>query len=1173
MTTGKPIGNMIISLDLNSSKLTRGLTGARNAVNYQMKAMKAQMQVMNASGNKLGVLQAKYTGLGNVLQANQKQIEILTDKYKKSYDENGKATSATIKYANQLNQATARQASYEAQIKQTIGAYAELKTKTTGITGAINKTSDVLQKVGNSAQNIGTSLTHGVTIPIAGAVTAVTTAAVKWESAFAGVKKTNDEIVDSNGNVVYSYSDLEKGLRDLAKELPASHEEIAGVAEAAGQLGIQTDNVVSFTKTMIDLGESTNMSAETAATSLARLANITKLPQDKFSNLGSAIVELGNNFATTESEITEMSLRLAGAGTQIGLSQADIVGLATALSSVGIEAEMGGSALSKAMVNMQVASQTGLDAMNQLEQQTGMSRRELELLASNNSKGFKELAQSIGKTTDEINGTISASKNLEGFANIAGMTAEEFKQAFEKDATGAIAAFVQGLGHAEEKGTTAIEMLDSMGISEVRLRDSLLRAGSASELFKDSISKANKAFEQNTALTDEANKRYETTESKVKALKNEVVDMAIDMGGPFVDALRDALKASKPLIEMLNKAAKAFSNANPEVQQSIIKLVALTAAAGPAIKTTGKFSSMISTLGSKFVDLNAHLNKRSAMKAAEKGLNSLGTASVNGSAGLGKLAGKLGETVGKATALGGAASSAAGSSGVGAMTAALGGLNPILLGIVGVGGTLALGYAAWKKFGEAAWNSSQRVKQWGVDVGEEVDNTLDGVQEKLTGANGKFELLKQGFTEADATSMADNFERAGKSLETSLTNRISAIDKSLKGLPQSVQQAMKEFADSEKEVMGKSLSTIQENNEEIKRIRQNAANEGRKLTASELKIIQDLSTETSKSYIETLDITAKERKSILAAMTGDVEQATEAEAKTWIQSLAKQKAATTEKYKEMLEEKKKALKDAGASQELIDSLEREMDDYIQTTNDGFDRQISAIAKKYPDLISQVSFSNGQLFSETAAAIDDTGQYTKVFIDNNEKILEQAKKTSNEIAENSKKTAEELGMLADQSTHAGKVWNSLTLDPKTGKVKSNVQEIINEATKEFTKWNELKPVIHDANLRTNAKDVISIAAVENGYWDSMKWDEKELLLEDECSKNVVRALENTEKWKELDIPSKRAILTSNTPEVMGETLVNLGLWDTYKLQVKDLDLNTYKFYDADQWIGRKAERLG
>lgn len=1176
MTTGKPIGNMIINLDLNSSKLTRGLTGARNAVNYQMKAMKAQMQVMNASGNKLDVLQVKYTGLGNVLQANQKQIEILTDKYKKSYDENGKATSATIKYANQLNQATARQASYEAQIKQTIAAYAELKTKTTGITGAINKTSDVLQKVGNSAQNIGTSLTHGVTIPIAGAVTAVTTAAVKWESAFAGVKKTNDEIVDSNGNVVYSYSDLEKGLRDLAKELPSSHEEIAGVAEAAGQLGIQTDNVVSFTKTMIDLGESTNMSAETAATSFARFANITQMSQKDFERLGAVVVDLGNNLATTESEITEMGLRLAGAGKQVGMSQAEIMSFAAALSSVGIEAEAGGTAFSKVMVQMQLAVEKGVGALEPLKQTVsryGYSWEQFVHAITWGGKELTDLSKKIGISSKDLkkmykNASESAG-SLSSFADVTGRTSDEFAKLFKSNPSQAIIEFVKGLGEAEKHGTSAISILSDMDIKEVRLRDSLLRAANASGVFEGAIKLGTKAWEENTALTDEANKRYETTESKVKALKNEVVDMAIDMGGPFVDALRDALKVSKPLLETLSKTAKAFSNASPEIQKSIVKLIALTAAAGPVIKTTGKLSSVISTLGSKFIDLNAHLNKRSAMKAAEKGLNSLGTASVNGSAGLGKLAGKLGETVGKATALGGAASSAAGSSGVGAMTAALGGLNPILLGIVGVGGTLALGYAAWKKFGEAAWNSSQRVKQWGVDVGEEVDNTLDGVQEKLTGANGKFELLKQGFTEADATSMADNFERAGKSLETSLTNRISAIDKSLKGLPQSVQQAMKEFADSEKEVMGKSLSTIQENNEEIKRIRQNAANEGRKLTASELKIIQDLSTETSKSYIETLDITAKERKSILAAMTGDVEQATEAEAKTWIQSLAKQKAATTEKYKEMLEEKKKALKDAGASQELIDSLEREMDDYIQTTNDGFDRQISAIAKKYPDLISQVSFSNGQLFSETAAAIDDTGQYTKVFIDNNEKILEQAKKTSNEIAENSKKTAEELGMLADQSTHAGKVWNSLTLDPKTGKVKSNVQEIINEATKEFTKWNELKPVIHDANLRTNAKDVISIAAVENGYWDSMKWDEKELLLEDECSKNVVRALENTEKWKELDIPSKRAILTSNTPEVMGETLVNLGLWDTYKLQVKDLDLNTYKFYDA---INGSEEKL-
>ena len=938
----------------------------------------------------------------------------------------------------------------------------------------------------------------------------------------------------------------------MAKELPASHEEIAGVAEAAGQLGIQTDNVVSFTKTMIDLGESTNMSAETAATSLARLANITKLPQDKFSNLGSAIVELGNNFATTESEITEMSLRLAGAGTQIGLSQADIVGLATALSSVGIEAEMGGSALSKAMVNMQVATQTGLDAMNQLEEQTGMSRRELELLASNNSKGFKELAQSIGKTTDEINGTISASKNLEGFADIAGMTAEEFKQAFGKDATGAIAAFIQGLGHAEEKGTTAIEMLDSMGISEVRLRDSLLRAGSASELFKDSISKANKAFEQNTALTDEANKRYETTESKVKALKNEVVDMAIDMGGPFVDALRDALKASKPLLETLSTAAKAFSNTSPEVQKSIVKLIAWTAAAGPIIKVAGAGASKISTFGQAFVKLNAYLNKRSAMKAAEEGLNSLGTASVNGSVGLENLAGKLGETAGKATVLGSAASSAAGTSGVGAMTAALGGLNPILLGIVGVGGTLALGYAAWKTFGEEAWNSSQRVKQWGVDVGKEVDGALDNVKVKTNEASGQFGLMVQGFNQ-NTGPMAKNFETIGATIESSLTKKVEGLDNLLKKLPGTVTDSMKEIVENEKAMNQSALEKIKENNERIKEIREKASREHRDISVAEAQMISDLSKNTAEQYVNTLDISAEQRKAILNSMTGDISKASKEQAETWLKSLGEQRNASQKHAAQMRKEQEEWLKEWGYNLdgEFAQKYLAEWDKINEATTEGFDSQIAAIVQKYPELADKIHLATGELIENAVGA----NQY---LIEDNQKLLDNAGYMADKLAENAKKNADTLKWVAKEGTDGAKEWNSLELLDKEGNVKTNAPEIIKEASKNITTWNNLKMVLHDANIDSNAKKMIGEAAIANDLWRGMAWEDKEAVLQDEFSVNVYKALESSGKWDELNFEQKKAVLYSNTPEVMAETLFNLGLWNDYQPEIKKLNAKNYDF---------------
>lgn len=317
-------------------------------------------------------------------------------------------------------------------------------------------------------------------------------ASISFESAFAGVKKTVNA-TDKELNT------MRKDILNMSKEMPTSANEIAGVAEAAGQLGIKTKNIAGFSKTMVMLGDSTNMSADTAATSLARLANITRMPQTQFGRLGSVIVDLGNNLATTEQEITDMALRLAGAGHQVGMSEADILSFAGALSSVGIEAEAGGTAFSTLMSKMNLATTKGGDELND-------------------------------------------------FAKVSGMTADQFKKAFKEDAAGAIISFIQGLDKVNKSGGSAIKVLDDMGLSDIRMRDALLRAAGASGTFTEALKIGNNAWNENKALTNEAGQRYKTLESRIKILGNKFTALGIAVGDELKGPLADGVAAASDAI-------------------------------------------------------------------------------------------------------------------------------------------------------------------------------------------------------------------------------------------------------------------------------------------------------------------------------------------------------------------------------------------------------------------------------------------------------------------------------------------------------------------------------------------------------------------------------------------------------------------------------------------------
>lgn len=444
---------------------------------------------------------------------------------------------AVTKTRTGLNQAEAALRETEAQIRETTEQLARMQSAWTKAGDSLTAFGTKCASVSASMSRIGKDMTMYMTTPVLALGTASVKASMEFESAFASVRKTVDATEEE-------YESLSASVKQMSTEIATSSSTIAEVMANAGQLGIQKDYLVDFTRTMIDLGNSTDISADEAATAIAQFANVTRMAQTDFGRFGSALVDLGNNFATTESAIMNMATRLAAAGSQVGLTQPQILGFATALSSVGLEAEAGGTAFSKAMIQMQVAVETGNDS-------------------------------------------------LKDFAKVAGMTTDEFKAMWKSDPAGAIEAFIVGLSKMDEQGISAIATLEEMGLTEVRLRDTLLRATNATELFSEAQETANEAWEENVALSNEASKRYATTESKLKNLKNTAILAAQRIGDDLNPTIQNLIDGAKDLLEK-------FMALDEEQRLMIIKLAAIAAAAGPTITVFSKIVKVVGSVSTGF---------------------------------------------------------------------------------------------------------------------------------------------------------------------------------------------------------------------------------------------------------------------------------------------------------------------------------------------------------------------------------------------------------------------------------------------------------------------------------------------------------------------------------------------------------------------------------------------
>lgn len=407
---------------------------------------------------------------------------------------------------------------------------------------SVNKYKDSIRNVGSTMRSVGSTSMLYMTMPaVAGMGTAIKSS-IDWEQALAGVAKTTN----------MSGSELNKMGNEITKmsnTMPFAATEIAGVAEAAGQLGIKKQDITSFTRTMMNLGVATNLTADEAATEFARFANAANMPIKDVDRLGSTVVALGNSTATTEKEIVEMAQRLAGAGAQAGFSSDEIMSVSAAMSSVGIEAEAGGTAMTQIWNKMTKAVAEGGDT-------------------------------------------------LDSFAKTAGVSGKEFAQIWENNPSKALSMFVKGLGDTEGGAKGVLKALDDVGIKGIREADTIRRMANNHQVLDKALKTGSEGWKENSALTNEANIRYETMGSKLKMLKNTFINFARTIGdavAPIVSFLADKLTG---LFEHLQGTSNATKIA-------IAAFTLLGVAIPPLIVATGVLAHSIVGISEAMTLLNA----------------------------------------------------------------------------------------------------------------------------------------------------------------------------------------------------------------------------------------------------------------------------------------------------------------------------------------------------------------------------------------------------------------------------------------------------------------------------------------------------------------------------------------------------------------------------------------
>lgn len=367
-----------------------------------------------------------------------------------------------------------------------------------------------------------------------GAVKAMTGAAVSYERAFANVIRTTDfTSIKDRFDMTNQFNDLNEAARvmkysltQVAAEIPVAFGKITEIATIGNQLGIAQGQLQSFTKTVAQFATITGMTTDATAMSFGRIGEL--LNEADYNKLGSSIAYAGVKAVATEEQIASVTKEIATTAKMAKFTTPEVIGLATALSSVGIAPEA--------------------------------------------ARG------SIMRTFAGINKAVSeGGAELQNYASISGMSAEDFSKSWTTNGQVAFDAFVKGLQSMSAGGQSLDTVLRNIGLKNVRDIQTIQKLGDNYDVYAESIRNANSAYGEGTFLSEAYGVIQDTVTAKLELLQNNFQNLLASLGeGATGDLFKGILDGLNQFLRTLNDAAR-----NPFVRDFIMPAVtALLAAVG-----------------------------------------------------------------------------------------------------------------------------------------------------------------------------------------------------------------------------------------------------------------------------------------------------------------------------------------------------------------------------------------------------------------------------------------------------------------------------------------------------------------------------------------------------------------------------------------------------------------